>query len=159
FGDGTVDLAIEAVIKRNDVLGDQKVITLNRYVPVDNQGKYKFVIFCDVFKGKVDPYRGIQVKADSNIAAYLDGAGKVEKKDVATRLRYFFDYLDNDDLEISNDAYKEFGNASYADYRDLAKTLPADKIAQWLRDQKTPSFRYGLYASMLGHCGKEEHAR
>src|SRR5262249_37416040 len=78
FGDGTTDLAIEAVIKRNDILGDQKVITLNRYVPVDKEKKYKFVIFCDVYKGKIDPYRGIQVKADCNIAAYLDGALKVK---------------------------------------------------------------------------------
>jgi hypothetical protein len=159
FGDGTTDLAIEAVIKRNDILGDQKVITLNRYVPVDKEKKYKFVIFCDVYKGKIDPYRGIQVKADCNIAAYLDGALKVKGKDIGTRLRYFFDYLDNDEVEISNDAYKEFGNANYADYRDMAKKLPADKIAAWLQDPKTPSFRYGLYASMLGHCGNAEHAK
>jgi hypothetical protein len=59
---------------------------------------------------------------------------------------------------VSNDAYKEFGNASYADYKDMAKTLPADKIAKWLGDPNTPSFRFGLYASMLGHCGKPEHA-
>src|ERR1035438_2541184 len=40
----------------------------------------------------------------------------------------------------------------------MAKTLPADKIAGWLQDPKTPQFRYGLYASLLGHCGKEKHA-
>src|SRR5207237_551851 len=74
------------------------------------------------------------------------------------RLRFFFDYLDNDDVEISNDAYKEFGNADYKDYKDMAKQLPAAKIAGWLKDPKTPAFRYGLYASMLGHCGRAEDA-
>src|SRR5262249_32653905 len=31
--------------------------------------------------------------------------------------------------------------------------LPAETIAKWLQDPKTPAFRYGLYASLLGHCG------
>src|SRR5205823_354763 len=44
------------------------------------------------------------------------------------------------------------------DYRDMAKDLPADKIAGWLEDPNTAAFRYGLYASMLGHCGKAKHA-
>jgi hypothetical protein len=159
FNDGTTDLVIETVIKSHETLGDKKVITLNRYVPTDGDSKFKFLVFCDVFKGKVDPYRGMQVKADSDIARYLTGALKIKDKDINTRLRYFFDYLDDPDVEVSNDAYKEFGNAGYADYRDMAKTLPPDKIAGWLRDPNTPSFRFGLYASMLGHCGKEEHAK
>jgi hypothetical protein len=156
--EGTTDLQIERVVKKHDVLGDKKVITLDRYVPTDTNDKSRYLVFCDVFKGKVDPYRGLAVKADSDIAQYLSGAMKVKGKDVATRLRYFFNYLDSADLEISNDAYKEFGNASYTDYRDLAKSLPPDRIAKWLRDPNTPAFRYGLYASMLGHCGKPEHA-
>ncbi len=156
--EGTTDLDIERIVKKNDILGERKVITLDRYVPTDSTDKSKYLVFCDVFKGKVDPYRGLAVKADSDIAQYLSGAMKVKGKDVNVRLRYFFDYLDNADLEISNDAYKEFGNASYADYRDLAKTLPPDRIAKWLKDPNTPAFRYGLYASMLGHCGKAEHA-
>ena len=37
FGDGTTDLAIEAVIKKHEILGDKKVITLPRYVPITAQ--------------------------------------------------------------------------------------------------------------------------
>jgi hypothetical protein len=157
FGQGTTDLRVEAVIKKNPILGDQKVVTLPRYVPTDNNST-KFLIFCDVFKGKIDPYRGVPVKDNGDIVKYLQGALAVKDKDVGSRLRFFFDYLDNADLEISNDAYKEFGNADYKDYRDMAKHLPADKIGKWLQDPETPAFRYGLYASMLGHCGTEKHA-
>ena len=39
------------------------------------------------------------------------------------------------------------------------RSLPADTIAGWLQDPKTPSFRYGLYASLLGHCGTKDHAK
>jgi hypothetical protein len=156
-GAGTTDLKVEAVIKKNDILGAKKVVTLPRYVPTEND-KTKFLIFCDVYNGKIDPYRGFPVKKDIDIVKYLQGAMAVKDKAIGTRLRYFFDYLDNPDLEISNDAYKEFGNADYKDYRDMAAKLPPDKIAQWLTDPDTPNFRFGLYASMLGHCGSDKHA-
>ena len=157
FDQGSTDLQIEAVIKKNDILADKKVVTLPRYVPSDKTNS-KFLIFCDVFKGKIDPYRGVAVKGDSDIVKYLQGALAVKDKDVSARLRFFFDFLDNADLEIANDAYKEFGNADYKDYREMAKNLPPDKIAKWLQDPSTPAFRHGLYASMLGHCGTAKHA-
>jgi hypothetical protein len=159
FADGSTDLVIEAVIKSDPILGDNpKKITLPRYVPTDPKTKVKFLIFCDVFKGKIDPYRGITVQADSDMPRYLKGALDTKGKDIGTRLRYAFNYLDNADIEVANDAYKEFANADYKDYRPIAKTLSADKLADWLEDAKTPTFRYGLYASLLGHCGGDKHA-
>ncbi len=157
FGEGTTDLIIESVIKRHEILGDKKVITVPRYVPTDDK-KYKFLVLCDVFKGKVDPYRGVPVRPDADIAGYVEGALKVKDKKTQERLLYYFKYLDNPEVEIANDAYKEFGNADYKDLRDIAPSLPADKVVAWLKDPNTPAFRYGLYASMLGHCGKPEHA-
>jgi hypothetical protein len=158
LGQGSTDLVIEAVIKKHEVLGDKKVLTLPRYVPADKNNSVKFLVFCDVFKGKIDPYRGVPVPADSDMVKYIEGALAVKDKSIGPRLRYYFDYLDNKDPEISNDAYKEFGNADYKDYHDMAKGLPADKIARWLEDPNTPAFRYGLYASMLGHCGTAKDA-
>lgn len=154
---GTTELHIDTVIKKHDFLGDQKVIILPKYVPTDNN-MTKILVFCDVFKGKLDPYRGIPVKSNSDIVSYLKGALAIKDKPVAARLRFSFDYLDNADVEVSTDAYREFAAADYKDYRDMAKDLPADKIAKWLKDMETPTFRYGLYASMLGHCGTEKHA-
>lgn len=157
LGQGATDLQIEETLKKHEILGDKKVITLPRYVPTDNN-KTKFLIFCDVFKGKIDPYRGIPVKAGTDMVKYLKGALAVKDKDAGARLKFFFDYLDNADLEISSDAYKEFGYADYKDYKEMSKHLPPDKIAKWLQDPETPSFRFGLYGSMLGHCGHEKHA-
>jgi hypothetical protein len=158
-GEGSTDLVIDSVVKENDILGKSKTVTIPRYVPQPTDGKYKYLVFCDVFKGKIDFYRGMAVKADSDLPKYLRGALAVKDKKPNDRLRYFFDYLDNSDVEISNDAYKEFGNADYKDYRDMAASLPAERIAGWLKSKATPSFRYGLYASMLGHCGKPEDSK
>jgi hypothetical protein len=74
-------------------------------------------------------------------------------------LRFFFDYLDSDDTEVANDAYKEFGYADPRDYRAMARKLPADKLAKWIQDPNTASYRLGLYASLLGDCGTAKHAR
>ena len=158
LGEGTTDLVIEAVVKKHAILADRKVVTLARYVPpVDKKNKY--LVLCDVFQGRITPYRGVAVRADCDIAGYLDGALKRKDSKPSERLAYFFKFLDNPEIEISNDAYREFGNAPYQDYRDMAGDLPADRVAAWLRDPQTPSIRIGLYASILGHCGKEEHAR
>jgi hypothetical protein len=158
-GGGTTDLAIESVVKTHEILGDKKKITLPRYIPPAEKGaKVKFLVFCDVFKGAIDPYRGVPVAADSDMVKYLTGALACKNASIGERLRFYFDYLDDKEPEISNDAYKEFGNADYKDYRDMAKTLPPAKIVKWLEDPETPAFRYGLYASMLGHCGTAKDA-
>ena len=156
LGGGTTDLKIDAIIKKHDIVGKQTTITLPRYMPDQNKNT-KWLVFCDVYKGKIDPYRGVPVAADSDMVKYLKGALEIKDKEIGPRLRFYFDYLDNKEVEISNDAYKEFGNADYKDYRDMAKSLPADKIAKWLEDPNTPAFRYGLYASMLAHCGTAKH--
>ena len=66
--------------------------------------------------------------------------------------------LDDAEPEVSMDAYREFANCDYSDFKDIARTLPADKIVKWLKAADTQPFRVGLYASMLGHCGKAENA-
>ena len=157
LGDGTTEFTIEQVIKPNDIIKNQKTITLPRYLP--NPRKSKFVVFCDVYKGKIDPYRGVELQPNSDLVKYMLGAVAVKDKTAAERLRYCFDYLSSPEFEVSIDAYREYAKADYKEYRDLAKKLPADTIARWLKDPKTPPYRYGLYASLLGHCGKDTHAK
>src|SRR5437763_4321639 len=91
-GQGTTDLRIEKVLKSHEMVDGKKVITLPRYLPADEKTS-KFLIFCGVFKGKIDPYRGISVKSDSDIVKYLEGALVVKDKPISARLRFFFDFL------------------------------------------------------------------
>jgi len=60
---------------------------------------------------------------------------------------------------VARDANLEFANADYQDYRDMAKGLPADRIARWLKDPNAATSRYARYAFLLGHCGNDKHAR
>jgi hypothetical protein len=160
--EGTTQFTVEKVVKDNDWRKNQKnpnEITLNRYIPSDNKKPLKYLVFCDIYKGNIDPYRGIAVEPNSNLAKYLEGALAHKDEKPTKRLRFFFDFLDDADSEVNTDAYKEFANAPYQDYRELAGELPAARISGWLKAKETPAFRHGLYASMLGHCGKPEDAQ
>lgn len=156
--DGTTDFVIEKVVKPHDYLKGVKnnTVTLPRHVPF---AKNKYLVFVDVYKGNLDPYRGIEVQPKGEMVQYLEGAVKLEKSPAPERLRYCFDYLNSADFDVAMDAYREFAKADYKEYQGMAKKLPPDVIAGWLKDPKTPPYRYGLYASLLGHCGGPEHAK
>ncbi len=149
---GLTDFTINQCLKggNHELVKGKTVIVLPRYLP---STRSKFVIFCDVYKNTIDPLRGVELSAQSDLVNYLMKSLALKDRPLSERLRHCFNYLDSADPEVSLDAYREFAAADYADYRDMAKKLPADKIAGWLKDEKTPAYRYGLYASLLGLCG------
>lgn len=152
---GESDLVFEEVLKPHDAIKGLKKITVPKYI---TDPKLKFVVFCEVYKGNIKAYKGTQLSDASEMRSYVTAILKAKDKSQGERLRVAFDYLNSPEIEVAMDAYREFSRAPYSDYREMAKTLPADKIADWLQDPKTPQYRYGLYASLLGHCGKEKHA-
>jgi hypothetical protein len=155
LSDSSTEFAIEQTIKDHPLLKGKKSLTLPRYL---QPSKEKFLIFCDVYKNELDPYRAIPLASESTMVKYLTGATAIETHPAGEKLRYYFDYLNSPETEIGLDAYRQFAKAPYSDYAEMAKKLPADTIAAWMRDPKTPAYRLGLYASLLGHCGKAEHA-
>lgn len=158
FGKGTTDLKIDMVIKSHEMIAGKKTLTIPRFIPPDGKDS-KFLIFFNVFNGQIDPYRGEAVPADSKLPEYLKGALAVRQKDIVTRLKYFFDYLEDPDLVISTDSYAEFGLAEYKEVRPVAEKLPAATLLKWMKDPNTRPTRYGLYGLLLGHCGKKEDAK
>ena len=157
--DGSTDFEVEKIIKDHVIRAGKKTLTLPRYVPPDKDGKYKFLLFCEVYKDKLDPYRGVAVPPESEIVPYLQGALALKDSPLPKKLGFYFNYLENNDSEISNDAYKEFGNAGYKEFEIAAKLFSREKVISWLKNSSTPSFKMGLYASILGHCGKPEDAK
>src|SRR5262249_53922597 len=147
---GTTDFIIEKRFKDHPLVAKQTKITLPKYLPPT---KSKFVIFCEVYKDQIDPYRGVEVTDKSDLVKYLDRAVELRDRPIGERLRHCFNFLQSPDFDVSMDAYREFAKADYKDYSDMARALSPERIAGWLQDEKTPPYRYGLYASLLGHCG------
>lgn len=155
---GTTKLKIERVIKNDPFLADRKEIELPRYVPVpDPKNPPRFLVFCDIFNGKLDPYRGSPVKSAAMVD-YLKGASALDPKNQSANLQYFFRFLDHTDPDISNDAFLEFAKASDPEVGHVASKLSAAKIRSWMQNPQTPANRLSLYAFMLGACGGDEDA-
>jgi hypothetical protein len=157
-GDGVTDFVVGKVLKSAQGVRLEKTVTINRYIPDAAKGKVEFVIFFDLFKNNLDPYRGIAVQANSDLPKYLEGILKIKDQKPPQRLRYYFDFLENADPEVANDALTEFRAADYADIRAAAPRFPPAKLVAWLKDPKTPPHRLGLYAFLLAHCSKDRDA-
>src|SRR5262249_38281373 len=156
FGKGTTDMEIEVVVKDHEFLKGKKKITLPRYVPPDPKNKSKHLIFCEIYKGELDPYRGEAVPPDSQIATYLKGAIELKEKDMPTRLAYFFKNFDASDWAVSGDAFQEFSNAEYKAVRVPAAKFDSDHVLKMLKDPNTSKARLGLLGLIFGHCAKGE---
>lgn len=154
---GTVDLEIENVLKNDPFATGKKTVTLNRYVPVDPKNAPRYLVFCDVDNGKLDPYRGIELKSNAAVD-YLRGAAVLNPKDSTAALLYFFRYIDHTEAEIANDAFLEFAKASDQEVGEVAKKLDPEKIRKLLTDPQTPPARIGLYSFLLGACGGDKEA-
>jgi hypothetical protein len=157
---GTSELRLDAVLKGENLLGGAKTLTLPQFVPPD--GKTRYLIFADFRNGQLDPYRGIPLASDRIVRylkeapPWLDEKASVEQR--ASRLLYFFPFLQDPEPDIAADAFKEWALAGNREVGIIADRVPAEPLRRWLMDPKTPANRLGLYAFLLGAAGTRQDA-
>lgn len=151
---GMTDLVVEQLLKNDAKVADPKSIVLNRWIPVDNRKPAKLLVFVDV-NPQFDPYRGVPLKG-TEVGAYLKSAMKLDDKDRTGSLKFYFNYLDHVDPDVSADAFLEFAKASDSEIADVAKLLDATKIRVLLTNPKTPADRLGLFGYLLGATGESK---
>jgi hypothetical protein len=157
-GTGTSELHVEAVLRSDPALKDRKVVLLKRYLPVSDPRKPpRFLVFCDVFRGELDPFRGVPLKT-ADAADYVKKAVAMPPRDTAGNLAFFFNYLENPDPEVARDAFLEFAKATDPDIGQAARKFAPDRLRRWLTSKDTPPERLSVYALMLGACGGAEDA-
>src|ERR1700752_3605574 len=69
-GEGETDFEIEQVIKPHPLIKGLKKVSIPQY---RNHPKIKFILFCDVYKGRIDPYRADAIAEGSELVEYLTG--------------------------------------------------------------------------------------
>jgi hypothetical protein len=157
-GATTTELTIENVLRKDPVIGGQKVMDLGRYLPVsDAKNPPHFLVFCDVNKDKVDAYRGIPIRSAEGLD-YVKKALELDPKDPGGNLDFYFKYLENTDKEIAADAFLEFVRATDQQTGAASSKLSPEKLRGWLKDPQTPPERVSLYAFLLGGCGGDADA-
>jgi hypothetical protein len=156
---GSTDLRITEVLRSDPLLEDKKVIRVEKYLEVsDPKNPPRFLVFCDIFKGKFDPFRGVPLKS-AGAVEYARKVMKLDPKDQTGNLLFFFKYLDNPDVEIARDAFLEFAKATDQDIAKVARKLDPEKLRGWIKDTNTPVERLSVYALLLGACGTDADAR
>ena len=68
----------------------------------------------------------------------------------AERLAYFTPFLEHADPVIAEDAYFEFGHATFDEVERAAGSLPLARMRKWLTDARVTPQRKGFYAVALG---------
>ncbi|TWT81762.1 hypothetical protein CA13_32150 [Planctomycetes bacterium CA13] len=69
------------------------------------------------------------------------------------RLRFYYDYLQDEETMLSRDAYDEFAIAPYASLKELKPAIDHAKLMEWLTDPECSVDRKRLYLTMLGVVG------
>jgi hypothetical protein len=154
---GTTDFIIEGAFKKHPIMAGKERLTLPRYQP--DTGNKRFLIFCNIYRGGIDAYRGIEVASGNALPDYFHGLLKIQGRPLHERLRYSFDHFGSPDPEVAQDAFREVEQHGYPDHRTLGKALQAGILVARLNDRKTPHNRYGLYALLLAECGSTKDAQ
>lgn len=156
-GSTASEVRVKEVLRSDPALGGKKVIPLDRYVPSDPKKPPRFLVFCDIFEEKLDPFRGFPLGSDDAVD-YAKKAIALGSRPAEDLLAFYFRYLDHPDKDVARDAFIEFARASDQDLARAARRLDPDKLVRWLKDPKTPSERLNIYALLLGASGRPADA-
>jgi hypothetical protein len=151
------DCVVEKVVRWHPILGDQRRISLSRYIETGAPDTTWWILFFDVSRGQVDLIAG-HLDPSGEIPGYLKKALALPAGDRARCVRFFFSHLDHANKTIAEDARRELARVDPADLRVVGPTLPADRIARSLAAAGLSPARVGLFARLLGYCGTKKHA-
>ena len=72
------------------------------------------------------------------------------------RLRFYHNYLQDEESMLARDAYDEFAVAPYDAVKKLAPEMDREQLLRWIGDPEMATDRKRLYLTMLGVCGDEK---
>lgn len=73
--------------------------------------------------------------------------------DPADRLRFYYDYLQDDEPMLARDAYDEFAISAYDDVKAIRDTIERPQLIEWIQDPDMSTDRKRLYLTLLGVVG------
>jgi hypothetical protein len=152
------DFRVDGVVKTHPALKGKPVLTLPHYIPVEDPKKPpRYLIFFDIHKGAIDPYRGIPLTSDAPIK-YLREYLKLDTTKPQETFLFCLRHLDSKDSDVAGDALVGLGETSYSVLRAAGPRLPADKLAAALARPDLPEHLASPFAFVLGHTGQEKYA-
>ena len=148
----------EIVVQKSFILPTdfqlQPSISIKQYLPFDSNAYNGILLFADNSKGQLDVFRGVSIpsKEVSNYAAGALGATTLRGPAL---LDFYLPFLQSPSREIASDAFLEFAKSSDSTLVEFSKKMNPALLKSWILDPKVPEERLGLYAFLLGGCGRD----
>jgi len=157
-GSGSTDLRVDKVLKDTTGRGPWKDVVLPRYLPVlDAKNPPQLLFFCDVIKGRLDPYHGRT--ASPALLEYLQKTLPERGKSRVQALLAYAKYLDHADPAVADDAFHEFAKSKDEDVGRASKLLDRALVRRLMQKAKDDPDRLSLFAFLLGGCGDQHDAK
>jgi hypothetical protein len=144
---------IERVLKGEQLIAPKKQVWMNYFGQAADQQRF-LVMGID----PPDLLWSSPLQVSEKAIAYIDEVVRLPEDDPLERLRFFLQYLGDNDPVLYRDVYDEFASASYSDMLKLKKEYDRDWLMQSVKDVDLPPDRRRLYLVMLGICGLPEDA-
>lgn len=156
-GGGTTDFRILRIIQGAELLPNQNLVVLPRFLSADPQSRKTWLLFGDVRNGRFD-YLSSRTVPDEKIAEHVTAALELRSKSRNDALAFFANRLDHATPEIAADAFLELARASDAEVGNLARQLDAKRLRRLLAAKSTPGEQLGVLALLLAGCGTDADA-
>ncbi|MEM8665977.1 MAG: hypothetical protein AAGG48_00570 [Planctomycetota bacterium] len=146
---GAVRMRVEAVLKGDDLVRVGQEVNAVYYGDVSVGRRF-------LLSG-VDPPR-VQwscLPVSERAESYVSKIPKLAD-DPLERLRFFQNYLQDEESMLARDAYDEFAIAPYDAVQGLGPDMDHEQLVEWISDPEMATDRKRLYLTMLGVCGDEK---
>ena len=94
---------------------------------------------------------------DKSSVEFVENVRKLSDNRVL-RLRFFVEYLNDENSLIADDAFNELSQATYQDLTAIRMSISREHLWEWILDPNTPTHRLRLYYTMLGLCAIDSDA-
>jgi hypothetical protein len=149
-----VELTVDEMVLRHEILKGVKALRLPWYVPNSEQ---KRLVALTPMAGEFDVDAVGLLDDKGDMLKYVGGALKLNDKSSLARLRYSVDFLLSSNADVANSVHFDLQRGDYKDVRKVAEKLNAESLVKALQDDKRIA-HHELYALLLAHCGGKEHA-
>jgi hypothetical protein len=143
---------VHRVLKGKSLLGDGPV----RLIPDVHmkQGSLVLLLGNGAVDATIKDLQWTALPLDEAAFAYVVQTPDL-RQPIAKRLAFFVRYLEHPNRLLADDAYLEFGHATYDQTAEVADRLSMSDLRRWLTDPQVPPERKGFYALALGFAKTE----
>ncbi|HEV2973268.1 MAG TPA: hypothetical protein VGY55_25095 [Pirellulales bacterium] len=143
----TQSFEIHRALKSKDLLGAGP-LRLAPDLPV-KEGSLVLLLGSGAADARLRDLQWTAIQLDETAYAYVVQSPDLRQPS-AKRLAFFSRYLEHANRLLAEDAYLEFGHATYDQTAEAADHLAMSDLRRWLADPQVPPERKGFYSLALG---------